>query len=176
MAYLVQGISMPTVINLTDQDIYEDIKQYLESFCPCPVLQGYPENSPPPSGDFVYMNILFSKNMALDTFNSYDKDLDESYVHEFRQTTIQLDFYGPSSEKLASTFEILWKNHHACEGLKVCQPLYVVSCIRSVIANETQSYEDRWIVTATLQYNPTVTHDQEFINQIPINISHVKGS
>ncbi len=176
MAYLVQGTSMQTIINLTDQDIYEDIKQYLESFCPCPVLQGYPENSPPPLEDFVYMNILFKHNLFMKPITEYDPVEKKAFVENDQQVNFQLDFYGPGAEKNSSTFEALWKNDYSCDVLKKCQPLNVISSHKSPIINQTNTYERRYVVTATLQYNPVITHDQEFIEEIPINISHVKGS
>jgi hypothetical protein len=165
---------MQTRLNITEDDIYADIKQFIETFFPGEVIQANSNNIPPPMGDFVVMSLLFDTPLSA-TVNDYDAGAEEAYVQRYVQVSMQLDFYGEQCGRYKTIFETLWRNFYACDRLTICQPLDVVSVMRSPIVNDTSNYEQRWIVTANLQVNPVVTHDQEFITDMPIKINHLKG-
>lgn len=165
---------MPT-IDKTDQDIYTDLRKLLMTIVPCPVLQGYPENSPPPTEDFVYINILFKRDMSVQPITDYDPDNELAFVQKYKQVNVQFDFYGPRCEEYSSIFENIWNNFYSCDRLEKCQPLNIVNSTHSPVINETNTYEQRHVITASLQYNPVVTHQQDFTDTIEINILNTKG-
>jgi hypothetical protein len=80
-----------------------------------------------------------------------------------QQLDVQIDVYGPNSSEWSDILTTLLRDEVGCIALApVCQPLYADDPIRAPLTNAELEYEDRWIVTARLQYNPVVTTAQEY--------------
>ena len=167
MAELEQGVVMQT-INITDSDIYKDIRAYIKGLFNIEAVQGYSNNVPMPNGSFVVMRILFNRAISTN-WHEYDIEQDQAQVTQSREVTMQLDFYNAPNQ--AQTFVQLWRDYHACDGLNVVQPLYANDARFMPITNEEKNYESRYIVEAVMQYNPVVTHEQVFIDEMPVTVN-----
>jgi len=55
----------------------------------------------------------------------------------------------------------------------MCQPLYTDEARYIPLTNEEQEFEARWSITASLTYNPTVTHAQDFIEGASVSINRI---
>lgn len=155
-------------LNTTQQEIYKDVRGFLLGLFPGSekqVIQSAQNNQPLPK-DAVVMQVLFVAN--LDTaVVSYlppgDADIQNSVEVRF-----QIDFYGPLAEQRSRIVANLWRTYYGCERLTVCQPLYIQSYNRHVYVNDSNQYEDRWIMDLGLQYNPQVTVAQDFTDLAPV--------
>jgi hypothetical protein len=164
---------MQTKVNIDHQDIYAEIRRFLLSFARCEVIQGYGNNVPMPLNGFILMRILFENQLATN-INEYDIDSDSSNVTQSQELSMQLDFYGDDGSEYAHIFTTLWRDFYGCDHLTKCQPLYADAPKLLPIVNGESQYEQRWCVTAVMQYNPTVTHQQVFIDEMPVTTTNIE--
>lgn len=156
-----------TTINITHQGLYKDVRTYLLGLFTCEVVQGWSNNVPMPSPPFISMRILGERALAT---NEAEYDLAQNQATKIQsvEVSMQLDFYDcPENARI---FNNLWRDMHASDRLEKCQPLYSDDPKHMPITNSETQYESRWVVTAYLQYNPAVTHEQAFIDEMPINL------
>ena len=92
-----------------------------------------------------------------------------------QQVDVQIDCYGPASSEWSDILTTLLRDNVGCLALApACQPLYADDPIRAPLTNAEIQYEDRWIVTARLQYNPVVTTAQDYATALgPVGITDV---
>lgn len=159
---------MTTSINITHQDLYKDVRAYLLSLFQCEVVQGWSNNVSMPNPPFITMRIVGERPLATNE-SAYYIDLSQAEKSQSVDVSMQLDFYD--CPECARTFGHLWKDMHAADFLTKCQPLYSDDPKHMPITNSETQYESRWVVTASLQYNPVVTHAQAFIDEMPIQFN-----
>lgn len=168
MAKLVQGGGMAAELNLSQQDLYADVRAYLLLLFPeCEVIQGYSNNVPLPAGAFVLMNILRETDLSTNATAYSDK---KAHVSRSVEVRMQLDFYGVGAGERVRIFANLWRDHHAADILRHCQPLYSEEPRYLPLENEAAAFEERWLLEAALNYNPTISHDQERVKTAAISL------
>lgn len=156
-------------LSVTHQEIYRDIRLFLLGLFPgseLQIVQAAQNNQPLPN-NAVVMQVLFSGNfdIAVVTDRSVQGEQD---IQNSVGMRMQLDFYGVDAEARSRAVNNLWKTQYTCDRLSVCQPLYVQSYNRHVYVNDSNQYEDRWIMDLVLQYNPQVTVAQDFTSDAPV--------
>lgn len=149
------------------------------------IVQGYPNRvamppTAPPVGypaGFVVMTGTSKKRLRtnIDSFaQTEDAPPAPGPVtsEQGQQLDIQLDCYGPNSSDWSDILTTLLRDDIGCTALApTCAPLYADDPIRGPLTNAELQYEDRWIVTARLQYNPVTTTGQEYATVLgPVNI------
>ena len=79
---------------------------------------------------------------------------------------VQIDFYGAQASEFCKTVKTAFRSHwgfaHFPANIK---PLYTSDGVQSPLVTGEQQYESRWTLTASMQYNPTVTVPQEFADE-----------
>lgn len=163
---------MQAVIDITDQDIYTDVRQFILLNFRGEVVQPYDNNVPMPNGDHVLMKILFKTQLATNN-NEYNIEDDNAKIQQSTQVDMQLDFYGESSDQAAQIFVNLWRDFYGTEHLSVVQPLYCSDARLMPIINEAKHYENRYVVTAAMQCNPVATIDHPFVDEIVVEQKRV---
>jgi hypothetical protein len=142
------------------------------------VIQGYPNRTAmptPASAGFVVMSAISKKRLRtnIDNFAGTSSPAPAPgpvTSEQGQQVDVQLDVYGPSASDWADILVTLLRDNVACVALApACQPLYADDPIRAPLINAEQQYEDRWIVTARIQYNPVVTTAQTYATALDIN-------
>ena len=98
------------------------------------------------------------------------------------EVTIQLDFHSPDflAGDFAQTVSIALRDEFGTSFFSALaapfnnvSPLYADDPIRGPLTNAEAQYEDRWIVSAVLQYNPVTTTALGFsttLDIVPINV------
>lgn len=155
-------------LNVTQQEIYKDVRKFLIGLFPgseLQVIQAAQNNNPLPN-NAVVMQILFTNNLDIAVVTSLPPT--EAAIQNSVEVRMQIDFYGVQAEARSRIVANLWRSEHACERLTACQPLYVQSHNRHVYINDSNQYEDRWIMDLGLQYNPQVTVTQDFADSPPV--------
>ena len=84
---------------------------------------------------------------------------------------IQIDFYGAQAGEFCKTVKTAFRSHWGFEHFPAnIKPLYTSDGMQSPLTTGEQQYESRWTLTASLQYNPTVTVPQEFADEATPNL------
>lgn len=159
---------MAAALKNTHNDIYKEVRALLLGLFLLPeenVIRGYSNNVPLPNGNFILMNIIHEQQLATN-LHRYSFEDGQADVQQSVEMQIQLDFFGEQAGEFSRTFANLWRDEYACEQLKMCQPLYADNPRYLPFTNEEEQFEERWTVTANLQYNPVVMHSQEFITEV----------
>lgn len=159
-------------IDLIHDDIYKEIRGFLvELFDTKSVIKPIQNGSPLPDSAVV-MNIINEENFDIPV-SYYDKEAGKAHVQQSVGLLMQIDLYGNEAAKRSRILSNLWRNHYSTDRLKQCQPLYSKEPIHAPFINEKSMYEDRYIVELKLQYNPTVTHKQEFVSDVDVQLNKI---
>lgn len=171
-----------TITN-TLTDVYEALGNFIVAqlgLSSGQVVQGYPNRVAMPNGPFVLMTAMTKKRLRANV-DTYESTTDPApapgpvTAEQAQQVDIQLDVYGPDSSDWADILTTLLRDNVGCEALTPkCQPLYADDPIRAPLTNAELQYEDRWIVTARIQYNAVVTTAQDYATVLgPVNLIDV---
>ena len=157
-------------LSLDHQVLYREIRLFLLGLFPDAtpqIVQSIQNNQPLPENAIV-MQVLFDSNMdeSVTTYNPPN----EAMVQNSVEVRVQIDFYGAMAESRSRIVANLWKNHYGTDNMTICKPLYVQSRQRHPYINDSNQYEDRFILDLGLQYNPTVTHAQDFAEDASVTI------
>lgn len=157
-------------LSLDHQELYREIRLFLLGLFPdatLQIVQSIQNNQPLPENAIV-MQVLFDSNMdeSVTTYNPPN----EAMVQNSVEVRVQLDFYGAMAESRSRIVANLWKNYYGTDNMEICKPLYVQSRQRHPYINDSNQYEDRFILDLGLQYNPTVTHAQDFAEDASVII------
>lgn len=144
------------------------------------VVQGYPNRVAMPLGPFVLMTGMLKKRLRTNVDNfagTSDPAPAPGPVtsEQGQQITVQLECYGPQSSDWSDILSTLLRDNVAYLALApACAPLYADDPVRAPLTNAEQQYEDKWIVSALIQYNPIVTTAQTYATVLgPVNIVDV---
>ena len=157
-------------LSLDHQELYREIRLFLLGLFPdatLQIVQSTQNNQPLPENAIV-MQVLFDSNMdeSVTTYNHPN----EAMVQNSVEVRVQLDFYGAMAESRSRIVANLWKNYYGTDNMEICKPLYVQSRQRHPYINDSNQYEDRFILDLALQFNPTVTHAQDFAEDASVII------
>lgn len=164
---------METKLNISHDDIYADVRAWLLKLFPAwEVVRSYSNNVPLPNVPFILLHILHERDLSTRTHN-YDVDAGTAQVGSTVHLEMQIDCYGEESGTAARTIAQLWQDFQAAEHLQVCQPLYCEQPRHIPMTNEVSDFEMRWSLTVALNYNPSITHAQDFVKHIRIHTQHL---
>lgn len=144
------------------------------------VVQGFPNRVAMPNGPFVLITAMLKKRLRTNVDN-YNSTTDPApapapvTAEQGQQVTVQLDCYGPQSSDWSDILSTLLRDNVGCVALAPnCQPLYADDPIRAPLTNAELQYEDRWIVSALIQYNPVTTVALEYATALgPASLTDV---
>lgn len=172
---------MPATVDTTLSQVYTDVGNFIVAtfgLSSGQLIQGYPNRTsmPPATGPWIEMHLTRNARLRtnVDTWDETDPAPTTMEQEQGIQLSLQVDFYGPVSGDWATIFSTLWRDDVGCVALAdTCQPLYSDDPIRAPLTNAEQQYEDKWIVAAQLQYNPTVSTSQQFANTLDVTLINV---
>jgi hypothetical protein len=172
---------MTATIDITQSQLYTDVGNFVVSMlgiAGAALVQGYPNRvaMPAPSGlQFVEMHNsrMVRLNTNVDTWDQTNPDPSLMTQTAAWQVSMQFSLYGSAAGDWASILATLFRDEVACNALTTCQPLYADDPIRAPLIDAEEQYEDKWIVIAQLQYNPTVSTAQQFANVLALDVVNV---
>lgn len=155
-------------------DVYTALRSFLLTYVVpggTEVVQGLGNRVPTPKGAYVAMTALYQKQLATNV-RAYDGL--EQTIEQSRRIDVQLDFYGPLSGNWAAAASILLRDPVGCAALApACQPLYADEARNMPTVTGEEQYQQRWTVTAALQWHPTLTLDQESATAVAVDLINV---
>jgi hypothetical protein len=172
-------VTAPTVTPVQN-DLYVAIKKFIASVVPTntPIYQGLGNRvaAPLPLSGFVYMTMLYQKRLQtnIDTWDTTTPTPTELAAQNAIEVGVQLDVYGPNAFDWAAMLSTLWRDDYGFYQLAPnCAPLYADEARQMPLVDSEAQYEQRFTITAVLQYNPTTVFPQTFADSLGINIIDV---
>lgn len=140
------------------------------------VIQGLGNGVPTPAGQFICMTASGQRRLRTNV-STYNGEDGTRTVEQGTDYSIQVDCYGPLSSDHATAISTLWLDPYACDMLAPygCQPLFVTDPSQSALVNGEENYEQRWMVTAVLQFNPVITVSQEFADDLNVSLNRANS-
>lgn len=162
-------------LNIDHQELYKEIRMFLLGLFPdakLQIIQALQNNQPLPRNAIV-MTVLFTNDLDYSVTN-YDRIAGKAYVQNSVEVRLQIDFYGEFAQRRSRIVDNLWRNPYGYNNLNLCKPLYVQSNQRQPYINDSNNYEDRFVLDLSLQYNPEVSFiNQDFVDDAEVTINPV---
>jgi hypothetical protein len=167
---------MSVTISIPQSQVYTALGNFIMSVLGLTapfVVQNFDNRVPMPNGPFVGMSTILMKRLRTNIDSTPAGPSPTTQTSEQgTRVDIQIDCYSPAAADWANILTTLLRDNVGCLALApTCAPLYADDPIRAPLTNAEEQYEDRWIVTARLQYNPVVTTTQQYADAVgPVNI------
>ena len=86
-----------------------------------------------------------------------------------KRIDVQMDFYSPSAGDWCAAVKGVYRSAYAVAQFPAgIAPLYCDDGRQMPLITAEQQYEDRWTLTATLQYNPVVSLPQQSADTLAV--------
>lgn len=142
--------------------------------------QAQADRVPMPKGQFCIITPLRFKRLGTtrdikgDTGDSSTSTM--SYT-EIRQADIQVDIYGESAGDRAVALETLFASSYGYETINALDarlaPLYSSEAIQAPMINAESQWQERYIITLSLQAHITLTLRQDYFDHASITLEQV---
>jgi hypothetical protein len=163
-------------------DLYTAVKGFLVTaldIAPAQVVKGLGNRVSAPVGgsagsSYIVMTQLTRLRLRtnIDTWDGTDPT--SLSFEQGVEVMLQLDVFGVNAADLATIITTLWRDDYACLALgAVCQPLYCDEPRLMPFIDGEEQYEQRYTISAHLQYNPTVSVPQQFANVAQVSVINV---
>ncbi|MDE1007007.1 MAG: hypothetical protein OSB38_15200 [Paraburkholderia fungorum] len=176
---------MPTTITVTEDNVLATLRTFLLSIVAAgvEVITGQDNRVPEPVGDdFLVLTPLGQVRLSTnsDTYTDLGTNPGTRNFQRATKSTIQIDVHGPNSADNAAMIETLYRSEYAVDsfassGLDI-QPLYCDDAKQMPFINGENQFEQRWIITAAIQYNPVTAVPQDFADELEVNIVSVDAT
>jgi hypothetical protein len=154
---------MSITLDINDQDVFRALVTFFKSFLPTgtEIVQAQDNRVPMPKSGFVAMNNTGMDRLSFNV-DGYNSTLQEKSILTSTKYSMQLDFYGPDSQIWAMQTVALFRDEYATNIFPAnIQPLYADDPVQIPLIDGEAQYEQRWKLIASLQYNPTITTQQQ---------------
>ena len=170
-----QKNNMSVILDINDQDIFKAMRVFIQSFVPSTVqvVQAQDNKVPMPKGGFITMNNTGMDRLSFNIDN-YQSVVQGKTVLTPTKYSMQLDFYGPSSQIWAVETMALFRDEYATQIFPSnIQPLYADDPIQIPLIDGEAQYEQRWKLEGNLQYNPTLTTSQQSMLDVVVGLAPI---
>ena len=164
--------AIPYIPTIVIDDVITALAAFLQPFVgsDTPIVRAQVNRVPPPLTAFVMLRELFEVDLETSTFVNVSAYLQGSIATPTR-ISIQIDFYGPSAGDWCKAVKAVYRSQYAPnqfpDGIK---PLWCSDGHQIPLITGEEQYENRWSLTAELQYNPIVTVPQQSATVLAVNI------
>lgn len=158
-------------VEKTIDDAIDALAEAIQPFClECEIVRAQPNRAAMPIAGFVVLNEILSVDLSTPSQNNAQNGV-EAVVSVPRRFDIQIDFYGPTSGDQCRAFSTVFKTAHMVSLFPDwIKPLYISDGVKAPLITGEQQWEERWIVTASLQFNSVITVPIQTATAIGLNI------
>jgi hypothetical protein len=170
---------MTATVTPTQQDVFTALRAFILGLITCEVVQGLGNGVPMPLGQFIAITALFQNRLStnVDTYNDPVTVLGTKKSQQAVKYTIQIDCYGPLSGDWAAILSTMLRDEYACIALAPnVQPLSADDPKMMPLIDGEFQYEQRWMVTAELQYNPVTSVSQDFAAALKVGLVNIDAT
>jgi hypothetical protein len=134
------------------------------------IMRAQTNRTPMPLNAFVELKEISEQDLETPIFEN-NGDVLQATLTTPTKFDVQIDFYGPSAGDWCKSVKAVYRSIYAVsqfpDGMV---PLYCSDGIRGQLITGEEQYENRWILTASLQYNPVVSVPQQSAVSLKTNI------
>lgn len=172
----VMAAANPLPLAGTDDDVFIALKAFVHLVLPDldnrQVVQGLQNNVPMPKGpNFV---VIVPMGRVRQSINVHDYRPDDGERDTTLQTRIDynVNFYGPAAPDNAQVFKMLFRDLYGCDFFRPygVQPQWADDARQMPLIDDAKQYQQRYLVQAHLQFNPTVSTTQQFADTLAVTI------
>ena len=167
---------MTAPVSITQSAIFTAVRAYILGLITCEVVDGLDNGVPMPLNPFIAITALYAKRVSTNINSTSDPTPTTGAVnHEDHvEYAIQIDCYGPLSSDWASIICALWRDEYAVIAMApACVPLYADDPKMIPAVDAEQNFEQRWLIEASVQYNPVVQTPMQFFTAATVNLVDV---
>lgn len=134
------------------------------------IIRAQQNRVPPPVPAFVELREILEQDLetpAMENVTEYQQLI----ITTPTRIDIQMDFYGPSAGDWLKAVKAVFRTPYAVAQFPpAIAPLFCSDGRQVPLVTGEEQYENRWVATATLQYNPDVTVPQQSATSLAMNI------
>ena len=171
--------AMTATVSPTQADLFTALRAFILGLITCEVVQGLGNGVPMPLGSFIAMTALYQNRLStnVDNFADPTPTTGSKTAQQSTQYTVQIDCYGPLSSDWAVMLSTMLRDEYACLAMAPnVQPLSADDPKMLPLIDGEQQYEQRWAVTALLQYNPVTSTQMQFFDAATVGLVDVYSS
>lgn len=168
---------MTATITPVRQDVFTALRALILSLITCEVVQGLANGAPMPMGGFIALTDLYQNRLStnVDSYPDLTTATGTKAARQAVQYTIQIDCYGPLSGDWAAMLSTMLRDEYACLFMAPnAQPLYADDPKMMPLVDGEAQYEQRWVITAVLQYNPVVSTPIQFFDAASVALTDIQ--
>ena len=151
--------------------VIEALGAFITPFLPdgTPITRAQVNRVAPPNSPFVELREILQVDLETPT-STNSTEFQQAGILTPTRIDIQVDFYGPSAGDWCKAIKAVMRSQYAPaqfpDGIK---PLYSSDGQQAPLITGEQQYENRWILTCSLQYNPDVFVPQQSATALAVN-------
>ncbi|MGY0156363.1 phage neck terminator protein [Edwardsiella tarda] len=163
------------MIDFTVDDVIGVLGQFVGPICgQC--RQAQANRTSMPKGQFCILTPLRFERLS--TTRSINQDTGSPSTSamgwtEVRRADIQVDIYGANAGDRAVTLETVFASGYAYDKIKAIDarvaPLYSTAAIQAPMIDAEQQWQERWMITLSLQAHITVSMPQDYFDKADIS-------
>jgi len=132
------------------------------------IIRDQPNRAPMPLSGFVVLSDVSQEDLQLPRMDYVGNDSSEIYAP--KKIGVQISFYGEAAGDWCNATKSALRTWYGCnlfpDGIK---PLYVSNGMFVPMVDGEQQWLNRWVVTLTLQVNPTIEIPQQYSNELVVS-------
>ncbi len=170
---------MSAVLSLNDDDVLTALRTFILSLISCEVIQALDNGVPTPKDPYIAMQSLGKNRLSTNTHDYADPSPSTGTdgVMQAIQFCIQIDCYGPQSGDWAALITTMFRDPYGFDAMGPnVAPLYADEAKQMPVVDGEENFEQRYMITAYLQYNPVVTVPVQFFTVVDINLIDVDAT
>lgn len=154
------------ISSITVDQVIDALAAFLAPFMPgAQIVRAQVNRVALPSNPCAVLTELLQVDLSVPA-TDYQPTANTATIYGPSRIDVQIDFYGAQAGEFCKTVKTAFRSHwgfaHFPANIK---PLYTSDGVQSPLLTGEQQYESRWTLTASMQYNPTVTVPQEFADE-----------
>ena len=171
------------IYDLTVDNVIDVVSDFIEGLSLGTCYQAQANRVPMPKDPFCILTPLrFIRHSATTENGFIDSSIgalinSTQYV-EVRQADIQVDLYGDNAGDRAIALETVFRSTYGYDTLTDIDarvaPLYSSDAIQAPMINAEDQWQERYIITLSLQVHVTITLKQDYFDQAEVSTQQVK--
>ena len=166
--------STPYIPSITIDNVISALGAFIQPFVgmSTPIIRAQVNRVNMPVGPFVQIREL--RQTGLDTptqLQNSNPSIQQASIGRSITMQVQIDFYGPSAGEWATAIETVFRSPYAPDQFPSgMAPLDCSDASQGPLITGEEQYEYRWVLTASVEYNPVVVVPQQSATQLETNI------
>ena len=157
------------ISSITVDQVIDALQSFMQPFMQGGlIVRGQTNRVALPSSPCAVLTELFQDDLDI-PYQNYDGNVGITTINGPTRIDIQIDFYGTSAGELCKVIKSAFRSQWAYDQFPSnIRPLYTDQGRQAPLITGEEQYESRWTLTASMQYNPTVTLPQQSADELSV--------